>query len=79
MYEFRDSLFDNGETKDLLLFKQNYKMMIDIYGNLSESAKNKYLCTFLRDGALHEFESLCLHIVSTTTTHLNQIILGLGA
>ena len=42
-------------------------------------AINQYLCNFIYDETLCEFETICDKIGSTTNMHLNQIILGLIA
>ena len=53
-------------------------MMLKDSGDITDSAKTKYLCTLLRGEALHQLDTFCVEAGSTTTTHLNRIILGLG-
>ena len=79
MYEFRISLFENGEPEQFLLFQKKYKMMLDASGTLIADVKIQYLQTLLCGEALHEFDTLCVQIENTTTTHLNWILLGFGA
>ena len=43
---------------------------------LSASVKIQYFCALLRGEALRQLDTLFIEVVSTTTTHLNLIILG---
>ena len=38
----------------------------------------QYICTLLHGESLFQIDTLCVKVGSTTTTHLNCIILGLG-
>ena len=53
-------------------------MMLDSSRTLTESAKIQYIFALLCGKELREFETLCIQIGNMTTTHLNQILLGLG-
>ena len=46
---------------------------------LSDNAKIQYLCMILLRENLHQFNNLHDQVESTTTTYLNQVILGLCA
>ena len=45
---------------------------------ITANAKIQYLRTSLCGEALNEFNTFCIQIVSTTVTHLNEVILDLG-
>ena len=77
MYEFKMDLFDNGDPEEFI-FVINVKMMIEAPGMFISNKNIQYLCTILRGEALRKFDTLCLQIISTTVTHLNQVILALG-
>ena len=70
--------FDNREPEEFLLFVQNFQMMLEASGGLSDSAKIQYLSTLLRGEALRQLDMLSIEVGSTITTHFNSIILGLS-
>ena len=78
MYEFIMTFLENEDLDDLLLLRRNYNMTLDALGTLTEDAKIRYLRTLICDTELHKFETICVHIRKITTTHLKQILLGLG-
>ena len=47
-YEFKMTLFDKGDPKDLLLFISNFNINIEALGTILDGAKIQYLCTLLR-------------------------------
>ena len=72
------ALFDNGDPEDLLLFVHNFKMTLESLETLAAKEKLQYLCAILRGEALCQFDTLFAKVGSTTTTHLNRVVLGLG-
>ena len=73
------TVIDNGDLEEFLVFLQNFKMTLEASGTLASSAKIQYICRVLCGEALHQFDTLCAQVESTNTTHLNRMILGLGA
>ena len=59
-------MFDNKELEGIILFKQDYKIMVDASGTLIAGGKTKYLCTLLHEEELREFENICDKIRNTT-------------
>ena len=53
-------------------------MTLEALEILSTNSKIQYLRTLLCGETMHEFDNLCYKVGSTTTTYLNQLILGLG-
>ena len=47
-------------------------------GGFSYITNINYICTLLRGEVLCQLATLFIEVGSTTTTHLNHIILGLG-
>ena len=78
LHEFKKALFDNGNLKEFLLFTWNFQMTLEATGALTSSAKIQYMCTLLHVKAIHRIFTLYVELVSTTTTHVNRIILDLG-
>ena len=72
------ALFENGDPEEFLLFVRNFQMTLKASGTLTASAKIQYIHTLLRGEALRQLEAFSIDMGSTTTTHLNQIILSLG-
>ena len=58
LYEFKMSLFDNGETEKFLLFVCNFNMTLAASGTLEAGAKVKYLITIVRGEAFLQFDLL---------------------
>ena len=54
-------------------------MMLDASGMFADSAKVQYLCTLLRGEALCQLATFSVKVGIISITHLNHIILGLGA
>ena len=77
-YDLKNDLFDTGDPEEFLLFTRNLQMTLEDLRTITANAKIKYLCTLLCGETLHQFDTLCDQVGSTTTTHLNRIILGLG-
>ena len=78
MCEFKMDFFDNGDPEEFILFQQNYKKSPDTSGTMTAKAKNQYLHTLPFGKALREFETICIQSGNLNTTHLNQILLGIG-
>ena len=72
------TLFDNGYSKELLLFVQNFNMILDPSGTLVSNINIQYLRNLLRGETLHKFDTLYVKVRSTAIANLNQVILGLG-
>ena len=53
-------------------------MYLQAQETLTASVKIQYLRTLLRGEALRQLNTLCAQVGSTSKTHLNRIILGLG-
>ena len=73
------ALFDKDETKDFLLFVQNFQMTFDTSGTLGSIANIEYIHTILLGEELCQVDMLSVEVGSMTTTHLNRIISGLGS
>ena len=56
--------FDNREPEEFLLFVQNFQMMLEASGGLSDSAKIQYLSTLLRGEALRQLDMLSIEVGS---------------
>ena len=52
--------------------------MLKDLGTLAARENRQYFHTLLHDETLFKFDTLCDQVESTTTTHLNCIILVLG-
>ena len=65
LYEFKMSLFDNGETEDFLLFVRNFNMNLVVLEMLEAGAKCQYLFTIVRREALRQFDLLSTDVEST--------------
>ena len=78
LYEFKISLFDNGEPEDFLLFVRNFNMTLAASGRMDASAENQHLCTLVHGEALRQFDSLYADIEGTKTLNLGDIIRGLA-
>ena len=52
-------------------------MMIKALGTLTDNMNLQYIRTLLCVEALSQFDTSCVKVLSTNTTHLNQVILGL--
>ena len=77
-YALKMALSDNVETEELLFFVKKFKMMIEAPGGFVANTKLQHLRTVLCGETLHALGTLCIKIESTTITHLNQVIFGLG-
>ena len=78
IYELKMDLFDNSDPYKLLLFIQNFKMMIEALVMIIANVNIQYSHNILRGELLCEFYYLCIQIGSMSITHLNQFILDLG-
>ena len=70
------ALFGNGDPEKLFLFVQNFKIILEDSGTLAADVKLQYLCMISIVEVPHQFDTLCDQVGSTTTTQLNQLILG---
>ena len=78
LYEFKITLFDDGDPEEFLLFVQNFQITLEVLWKLSAGVKIQYICTIVRGEALHQLEMLYVEVVNTTSKHLKLIILCLG-
>ena len=78
LYEFRMSLFDNGDPEEFLLFVRNFNMTLAASRILDTGANIQYLCTIVRGEALRQFDLLFSDVESTETLNIEYIIKGLA-
>ena len=78
LYEFKMSLFDNGELEYFLLFVRNFNINLVVTGMMETAAKIKYLRTLVCGEALHQFDSFSADVGSTETLNMEYIIKGLA-
>ena len=78
MHEFKFFLFENGYTEEFLLFQHKYQMTLKASGSISAGTNIQYLRTLILGEDLRKSKNICGNIGNSTTTHLKQIILGLG-
>ena len=79
LYEFRMSLFDHGETEELLLFIRKFQMTLVATGMLETEAKVQYICTLVRGEALHQFHLLSSDVENTNTSlNVDDLLKGLA-
>ena len=78
LYEFKMSLFDNGELEEFLLFVRNFNITLAASGNLEEVVKFQYICTLVRVEVLRQFELFSSDVESTQTLNIEDIIKGLA-
>ena len=72
-------MFENGKTGGFLLFIRNFQMTLGASGALTASAKIQYLSKLLCGEVLGKLDMLPVEVGSTSATHLNHILLVLGA
>ena len=77
LYEFRMSLFDNGELEEFLLFVRKFNMNILASGTLETGTKVQYFCTLFCGDALHQFDLFSVDVESTEPLTVKYIIKGL--
>ena len=65
LYEFRMSLFEDGDPEDFLLFVCNSNTTLSEIGTLETGANIQCLCTLVRDEALRQFEFFSYDMEST--------------
>ena len=78
LYEFKISLFGNGDPEEFLLFITNFNMNLKASGTIPAGANIQYLRALVRVEALRLFDTLSAEVRSTTPEYLTSIILGLG-
>ena len=57
LYEFKMTMFDNGEPEEFLFFIQSLNMTIEAPGTLKAGSNIQYLCTLVNGEALHQFDT----------------------
>ena len=75
LYEFKLSLFNNGDLKVFLLFVHNFKMTIEASGTLETATKVQYLCTLVCGESLHQFNTLSSYMEIINPLTVEAIIL----
>ena len=78
LYEFKISLFENGEPEEFLLFVCNFNMTLAVSEMLKLGAKYQYLSNIFRREALRQFDSLSDDVESAETLKVDYIIRGLA-
>ena len=78
LYEFKMSLFDNGDPEELSLSISNFQITLEASEMLAAGAKIQYLCTLVQGKALHQTAVLSVGVRVTTSEHRKSIMLGLG-
>ena len=65
LYDFKISLFGNGNPEEFLFFVCNFNMTLTESGTLEEGAKVQYLLTLVSGEALRQFDLLSSDVGST--------------
>ena len=78
LYEFKMSLFDNGNPEEFLLLVRKFNTTLVDSGTLETGAKVQYLHMLVNGEALHQFELLSIGMESTKTLNEEYIINGLA-
>ena len=78
LYEFKMSLFDNGDSELFLLFIRHFNMTLMVSGMLDTGAKYQYLCTHFCIEAFLQFDSLSTDAEGTKNLNVDLIIRGLA-
>ena len=78
LYEFRMSLFDNGDPEEFLLFVRNFNMTLVASEKLEMGVKVQYLHTLVCGEALCQFGLLYSDVESIGTLTLDYIIKSLA-
>ena len=65
LYDFKMSLFENGNPEEFLLFVCNFQMTLKASVTLTASADIHYICTLLRCKALHQLDTLSVKVRRT--------------
>ena len=77
LYEFKMSLFDNGDPEGFL-FIFNFKITLAESGALEAGAKYQYLYTIVHREALRQFDLLYADVESAETLNIDYINRGLA-
>ena len=77
LYEFKISLFDNGNTEEVLLFVCTFNMNLETTGTPETATKVQYFRTLVCGEALCQFDSLSTYMESANPLTVEAIILGL--
>ena len=67
LYEFRMSVFDNGDPEEYLLLVHKFNMNIAVLRDLDMGTNMQYLCTLVHGEALHQFDSFSSDVESMET------------
>ena len=78
LYEFKMSLFDNGEPEEFLLFVRNFNMNLAAAGTLEAGVKYQYLRTIVCGEALYQFDSLSDDVEVTETLNVDYMFRSLS-
>ena len=78
LYEFKMSLFDNGDPEEFLLFVSNFNTTLVASGTLEAGEKYLYLCTIVREESVSQFDSLSANVEGTDTLNVYYISTSLS-
>ena len=74
LYEFKMSLFENGEPEEFFLFVRNFNMTLAVSGTLELGAKYQYLHTLVRGEVLCQFDFFSSDVEGMETVNVDYII-----
>ena len=77
LYDFRISLFENGEREEFLLFLSNFNTNLTSSGRMDTGVNIQYLRTLVHGEAFHHFDLLCDYVEMTETLNVECTIKGL--
>ena len=69
LYEFKMSLFYNGDPEEFFLFISNFQITLEASEMLAAGMKTHYLCTLVQVKALHQTNMFSAGVVVTTSKH----------
>ena len=78
LYEFKMSLFDNGDLEELLLLVCNFNMTLAASGKMEAGKKTQQLFNLVCREVLCQFDLLSSDVESTQTLNNDDIIKGLA-
>ena len=74
LYEFKMSLFENGEPEESFLFVRNFNKTLKTSRLLEADADFQYLCNIVHREALRQFDLLSSDVEITETLNVDYII-----
>ena len=67
IYEFKISLFDNGEPEEFLLFIRDFNITFEASGQIIYGVNIQYLCTMICGEVLRQVDMFSAEVVNTTS------------